>query len=423
MTANSTPANNFPSIEGIRLAAARLADVVTHTPLQGSNYLSERYQANIALKREDLQAVRSFKIRGAFNKISKLSPAQRQQGIVCASAGNHSQGVAFACAALQIQASIFMPEPTPAQKVNQTRDCGRGYVEVVLVGDSFDEAYGQAVQYQRAHQATMIHPFDDLDIIEGQGTLALEILEDSTQPIDYLLIPVGGGGLAAGVASCFKALSPQTVLIGVEPAGAASMQASFNAGSNVALASIDTFIDGAAVKQSGELTYRVCREKLDQLIAVPEGKVCATLLDMYSKGGMVVEPAGALSVAALDSFAEQIVGKNVVCLVSGGNNDITRMEEIRERALLYEGKKHYFVVNFAQRAGALREFVVDVLGPEDDIVFFEYSKKTNRNHGPAVIGIETSSREQLLLLQSRMDKIGISYEYLNDQDSLFRFLI
>lgn len=412
-----------PSIEGITEAATRLSSVVINTPLSVNSNLSRKYNADISLKREDLQAVRSFKIRGAFNKISKIPSSEQKNGVVCASAGNHSQGVAYACAALQIKGVIFMPVSTPAQKVSQTRSYGKGIVDVVLVGDTFDEAHAEAMSYQLKSQATMIHPFDDIDIIEGQGTVALEILQASRHYIDYLFVPVGGGGLASGVATYFKSLSPDTVLVGVEPAGAASMQASFDAGENVGLETIDSFVDGAAVKRSGDLGYRVCRDKLDHLVAIPEGKACATLLNLYNEEGIVVEPAGALSIAALDYFTEEIRDKHAVCLISGGNNDIERTEEIRERALLYEGRKHYFVVNLAQRAGALKEFVTEVLGPEDDIVFFEYSKKTNRAQGPAIVGIETPSDKNLLSLTARIEKCGINYEYLNNKNALFRYLV
>ncbi len=326
----------LPTVTGIKQAVSRLASVVSHTPLQVSCNLSAGYNAEISLKREDLQIIRSFKIRGAYNKISQLSLYERKKGVVCASAGNHSQGVAYACAALQIKAKIFMPATTPPHKVNRTCHYGQHFVDVVLIGSTFDEAYAEAIAYQLNHQATMIHPFNDVDIIEGQGTVALEILKDAQRKIDYLFVPVGGGGLASGIATYFKACSPETILVGVEPAGAASMKASFEAGKNIGLATIDGFVDGAAVKLSGDLGYHICREKLDYLVSVPEGKACATLLDLYSKEAMVVEPAGTLSIAALDLFAEQIQGKHVVCIVSGGNNDSGRMGEIKARALQYQ---------------------------------------------------------------------------------------
>ena len=413
----------LPGVAGIEAAAARLASVAIHTPLQLNRELSEKYQAQVFLKREDQQVVRSFKIRGAYNKIFGLSEAERRRGVVCASAGNHSQGVAYACAELEIPGKIFMPAPTPAQKVKRTRGYGRGFIEVVLIGDTFDEAYAAALAWQQTSGAVMVHPFDDPEVMEGQGTVAREILRDAPEPIDYLLVPVGGGGLASGVATWFREYSPQTVLVGVEPSGAASMGAAFDAGENVGLQSIDNFVDGAAVKRSGDIGYRVCREKLDRLVSVPEGLACATLLQLYSRDGIVAEPAGALTVAALELLAENLAGKRVVCIVSGGNNDIDRMGEIRERALLYEGRKHYFVVNLAQRPGSLLEFVDGVLGCEDDIVHFEYSKKNGSSHGPVVIGIETQGIGALDSLRERMTAKGIRYEYLNDKEVLFRYLV
>ena len=425
-TADRMISNNtslLPSVNGIELASARLSQVIINTPLVTSAHLSQFHGADISLKREDLQRIRSFKLRGAYNKISKMPAEKRARGVVTASAGNHSQGVAFACAALGVQAKIFMPASTPLQKIDQTKNYGADFVEIVLTGDTFDEAYAEALYYQQKNHATMVHPYDDVDVIEGQGTVALEILQSADRKIDFLFFPVGGGGLAAGLASYFKALSPETVLIGVEPEGAASMRASFNAGKNTGLESIDNFIDGAAVKRSGDLGFLVCKDTLDHLVAVPEGKVCKTLLGLYNREGMVVEPAGALSIAALDMFSDLIKGKHAVCIVSGGNNDIARTEEIKERALLYEGRKHYFVVNLEQRAGALKAFLLDVLGPEDDIVHFEYTKKTNRHHGPVVVGIETASDASLSCLRKRMDKVGIRYEYLNNRESLFGVLV
>lgn len=415
--------SGLPDVAGIEAAAARLARVVTATPLQSSHSLSDKYCAQVLLKREDQQVVRSFKIRGAYNKICGLSEAERQRGVVCASAGNHSQGVAYACAELGIAGKIFMPAPTPAQKVKRTRDYGRGFIEVVLTGDTFDDAYAAALAWQQASSAVMVHPFNDREVAEGQGTVAREILRDAPAPIDYLLVPVGGGGLAAGIVTWFRKYSPATVLVGVEPAGAASMSAAFEAGENAGLQTIDNFVDGAAVKRSGDIGYRVCRQALDRLVEVPEGLACVTLLELYSRDGIVAEPAGALSVAALELLADEIRDKRVVCIVSGGNNDIDRMGEIRERALLYEGRKHYFVLNLAQRPGSLREFVDDVLGPQDDIVHFEYSKKTGRNHGPVVIGIETPGPGELNSLRERMAEKGIRYEYLNNKEVLFRYLV
>ena len=408
---------------GIEQAAARLAGIARRTPLELNYTLSHQYDCNVWLKREDLQVVRSYKLRGAYNKMATLSAAERQAGIVCASAGNHAQGVAFACRKLGIPGHIFMPTTTPGQKVNKVAAFGSSSVEIVLTGDTFDDAYAAAQTFCAAQQAVFIHPFDDEKIIEGQGTVGLEIWEDAEVQPDFLFVPIGGGGLAAGVSSFFAEKSPATAIVGVEPAGAAAMKASLQNGFNTTLDDIDRFVDGAAVRRAGDLTFDICRRLLYDILLIPEGKVCSTILKLYNEEAIVVEPAGALSIAALDFYRPHIRGKNVVCVVSGGNNDISRTEEIRERALLYEGLKHYFIVRFPQRAGALKEFVVDVLGPEDDIVHFEYIKKNNREAGPALVGIEFKQPGQLERLQNSLRRRHFNFEYLNGNSDLLRFLI
>lgn len=411
------------SVEAVQAAAANLEGVTTRTPLMPNPLLANRYGAEIMLKREDLQVVRSYKIRGAYHKIASLPAESLKNGVACASAGNHAQGVAFACARKEIRGTIFMPAPTPRQKVNQVEMFGREYVDVVLTGDTYDDAFAEAVRFCDARQVTLIPPFDDGHIIEGQATVAKEILEDSTQLIDYLIVPIGGGGLAAGVSSYFKALSPQTRIIGVEPEGAAAMQASMEQGEVVVLDKIDKFVDGAAVRRVGDLTFEICRELLDRVITVPEGLVCSEILRLYNEQAIVVEPAGALSIAALELLKDEVKGKHIVCVVSGSNNDITRTMEIEERSLLYKGLKHYFIVNFPQRAGALREFLIEVLGPDDDISHFEYSKKNARDRGPALIGIELKRQEDLQPLMERMTREKFRFEYINDQPHLFHYLI
>lgn len=413
----------FPKLEAIQQAAATLQEVVAVTPLQENFNLSQQFNANIFLKREDLQQVRSYKIRGAYNKISSLTEDELVNGIVCASAGNHAQGVALACRKKEIYGTIYMPAPTPKQKVEQVKMFGGDFVDIQLIGDTFDDAYKAAKLLCDSLQKTFVHPFDDEKIIEGQATVGLEILEQSQQPIDYVFVPVGGGGLASGLSSVFKLLSPKTKIIGLEPAGAPSMKKSLEENNNIKLDSIDKFVDGAAVQQVGELTYRICRENLSDMITVPEGKVCQTILEMYNKEAIVVEPAGALTISALDFYQEELKGKNVVCVISGSNNDITRTAEIKERALLYGKLKHYFIVRFPQRAGALKEFVAEVLGENDDITFFEYSKKTNRENGPAVVGIELEKKEDLQPLIRRMKERSFYGEYLNDKPNLFEFLV
>lgn len=410
-----------PTLANIQQAKENLKQVVSHTPLMQNFNLSEAYQAKVLLKREDLQLVRSYKIRGAYNKISSLDKAQREKGIVCASAGNHAQGVAYSCYKLGIKGTIYMPSPTPKQKVKQVKMFGKENIDVVLFGDTFDDSYQKAMTFCNEQELAFIHPFDDVKVMEGQATIGLEILED-TSDIDFLFLPIGGGGLAAGLTTVFKQLSPKTRIIGVEPAGAPSMRASLDKGELVSLEKIDKFVDGAAVKQVGALTFNICRELLDEVVAVPEGKVCSTILKLYNEDAIVVEPAGALSISALDFYKEQIKGKKVVCIVSGSNNDITRTEEIRERSLLYEGLKHYFIVRFAQRSGALREFLNEVLGPDDDIVHFEYHKKNNREKGPAVVGLELKNPADLAGLLERMDRKKINYQYLNDDQDLFQYM-
>ncbi len=403
-------------------AHERLKKVVNRTPLTYNHSLSKKYQCNVYLKREDLQVVRSYKLRGAYNMMSSLPAEQLQKGVVCASAGNHAQGFAFSCKKLNAKGVVFMPVITPRQKITQTKMFGEDFIEVKLVGDTFDDCAIAAKKYTEENQMTFIPPFDDLRIIEGQGTVADEILEAQSD-IDYLFVPVGGGGLSAGVGSYFKTYSPKTKIIGLEPEGAPSMFEALKAGHPVLLDSIDRFVDGAAVKRVGDITFSICKDVLDDMHLVPEGKVCSSILKLYNEDAIVVEPAGALSVAALDDYAEAIRGKNIVCIVSGSNNDIDRMPEIKERSLQYEGLKHYFLVNFAQRPGALKEFVNHVLGPADDITRFEYMQKTNKESGPALIGVELKSRDDYDQLLIKMKKYQINYTELNKDDTLFGYLV
>ena len=412
-----------PKLEAVREAAERISKVVLKTPLADSFTYTKRYDANVMLKREDLQQVRSYKIRGAYNKIASLPEDQLKKGVICASAGNHAQGVAFACNKLQVKGVIYMPITTPRQKVEQTQMFGGEWVEVILKGDTFDDSFKTAMKHKEQFGLVFIHPFDDEKVIEGQATIALEILEQAEGPIDYVFAPLGGGGLLAGISTIFKELSPATKIIGVEPSGAPSMTSSLKEGKVVELAKIERFVDGAAVQRVGNRNFAICRENLDDMICVPEGKICQTILDLYNQDAIVVEPAGAMAISALDYYAEEIKGKNVVCIVSGSNNDITRTAEIKERAMLYAGVKHYFIVIFPQRAGALKEFVAKVLGPNDDITHFEYSKKHHRENGPAVVGIELNDPADFAPLVERMKKKNFYGEYLNDKPNLFQFLV
>ncbi|MCO6488671.1 MAG: threonine ammonia-lyase [Phaeodactylibacter sp.] len=411
------------SVENIYKAKVRLKGVAEQTPLMYNYHLSEQYGCRLYLKREDMQAVRSYKIRGAYNKMATLPKKDLANGVVCASAGNHAQGVAFACQQMQVPGKVYMPGVTPRQKVKKVKLFGKEWVEVVLFGDTFDDAYHEAKKDADENKKVFIHPFNDERIIEGQGTVGLEILEDCDRSLDYVFVAVGGGGLISGLGSYFKQLSPNTRIIGVEPEGAPAMFESLRAGEPVTLNQIDSFVDGAAVRRVGDLTFRIARQVVDDMILVPEGKVCSTILQLYNEEGIVVEPAGALTVAALDFYREKIRGKNIACVVSGSNNDITRTEEIKERSLLYEGLKHYFIIRFPQRAGALREFLNNVLGPTDDITHFEYTKKHNREAGPALVGIQVQKREDYDELLRRMDEHRINYQTLNDQRMLFDLLV
>ncbi|MEO8237172.1 MAG: threonine ammonia-lyase IlvA [Flavobacterium sp.] len=404
-------------------AKKHLETVVAATPLTQNLNLSDEFKSTILLKREDLQIVRSYKIRGAYNKISSLTDDEKATGIVCASAGNHAQGVAYSCNLLHIKGKIYMPKTTPKQKVKQVQLFGKSFVEIVLIGDTFDDAYASATADAIKNHKIFIHPFDDLKVIAGQGTVGLEILDSCKESIDYVFVPIGGGGLASGLSEVFKHLSPNTKIIGVEPKGAPSMKNAIRENKNVALKTIDKFVDGAAVKQVGDITFEICRENLDDIILVPEGKVCTTILRLYNEEAMVVEPAGALTIAALDFYKDKIKGKNVVCVVSGSNNDIERTAEIKERSLLYEGLMHYFMIQFPQRPGALKEFVNNILGPDDDITYFQFAKKTSREMGSVVVGLELKNKKDILAIKMNMTKNGFEFQYLNDNHDLFTQLI
>lgn len=412
--------------EDVEKAYEVLKSVVKHTPLEYDFYLSEKYHCNVYLKREDLQRVRSFKLRGAFYAISRLSAEQLEKGVVCASAGNHAQGVAYTCKRMTVPATIFMPTTTPQQKVSQVKFFGGSNVEVVLVGDTFDASATAAKKFAAAHGQTFIPPFDDPDIIAGQGSLAVEMVKDlnkAHEQADYVFAGIGGGGLISGVATYLKAKSPITKIIGVEPDGAPSMTAALKQNQVVTLDKIDKFVDGAAVKEVGSLTFQHAKVLVDEVTTVSEGAVCSTILDMYTKQAIVAEPAGALSVAALEDYREEIKDKTVVCIVSGGNNDINRMQEIEERSLLHEGLKHYFIVNFSQRPGALKEFVNDVLGPHDDITKFEYTKKVNRGNGPVIIGVLLQDKNDYEGLLDRVAAFDPSYIPINDNQTLYTLLV
>ena len=403
-------------------AYTRLKDVVKKTPLTYNHNLSRKYGCDVYLKREDLQIVRSYKLRGAYNMMSLLPSNQLAKGVVCASAGNHAQGFAYSCKKLNVQGVVFMPIITPNQKVSQTKMFGEGFVEVKLVGDTFDDCAVAAKKYTEEHGLTFIPPFDNIRIIEGQSTVGIEILEEQ-QNIDFIFLPVGGGGLSAGVGAYFKTYAPATKIIGVEPEGAPSMLTAIKAGQPVKLDHIDSFVDGAAVKRVGDATFEICKQVIDDMHLVPEGKICSTILKLYNEEAIVVEPAGAISVAALDDYADQIKGKKIVCVVSGSNNDIERMQEIKERSLQFEGLKHYFLIRFAQRPGALKEFVNQVLGPTDNITRFEYMQKNKKDSAPALVVVELQSPENYQVLIDNMKRYNLNYTALNKNDNVFAYLV
>lgn len=457
-------------------AAQRLKNVLQPTPLQYSKRLSDKYQATIYLKREDQTDVRSFKLRGAYNKMSSLKEEEKKRGVVCASAGNHAQGVALSCSLLKIKGTIFMPVVTPTQKINKVRGFGGPFVEVQLVGDTFDDASNAAQDYCKEQNAVYVHPFDDPLTIAGQGTVGKEIWEELTWPaacplflkerdststfqkrrqvfdtgvsqsrgeskpvggvLDLVLCTVGGGGLLSGVASYLKNMNPEIQLYGVEPEGAAGMKASLSAGKVVSLEKIDTFVDGAAVRRVGDNTFQIVRELGIPIITVPEGQACSTMIELYQNEGIVTEPAGILPISALDYLNvetqdvaslplgdQSLKGKTVVCIISGSNNDLLRYPEILERSLIYQGRKHYFIINFTQKPGQLKKLVAEVLGPNDDIVRFEYIKKTNAEKGPAFVGIELSNKEDLQPLLKRLHGSGLEYQKVESDELLYKYLV
>ncbi|NLQ92631.1 threonine dehydratase [Streptococcus mutans] len=403
-----------------------LKDVVVQTPLDFDRYLSEKYGATIYLKRENMQKVRSFKIRGAYYAISQLSDEEKARGVVCASAGNHAQGVAYTCNEMKIPATIFMPVTTPHQKIGQVQFFGGSFVTIKLVGDTFDASAHAAQDYTKAEGMTFIDPFDNDMVQAGQGTIAYEIYDQAQEDglsFDAILVPVGGGGLISGVSAYVKDVAPEIEVIGVEAMGARSMRAAFDKGHPVKLEHIDKFADGIAVQKVGRSTYDVARKYVDRLIGVDEGLISETLIDMYSKQGIIAEPAGAASIAALEEMKDDIKGKTIVCIISGGNNDINRMQEMEERALIYDGVKHYFVVNFPQRPGALREFVNDILGPNDDITRFEYIKRANKGTGPVLIGITLADKNDYQDLIDRLGAFDPGYINLHGNESLYNMLV
>lgn len=394
----------YPRVSKIKEAYKGLQTIMQKTPLQLNHELSSRHNASIFLKREDLSPVRSYKIRGAYNKMSSI----KSTSIVSCSAGNHAQGVAFSCEHLGIKGTIFMPKNTPQQKINKVRQFGGSMVEVILEGSNFDQSFLAAKSYSDLTKKEFIHPFDDEKVIEGQGTVAIEIIRQMTIPIDYVILPVGGGGLAAGVSSYIKAVSPSTKIIGVEPLGAPSLTEALKKKKVITLDTITTFVDGASVKKVGDLNFPICQKNLDDVLLIDEGHVCSKILQLYNESGFIIEPAGVLSLCALDIL--DLKHKNVVCIVSGGNSDVFRMPEILERSLVYEGLKYYFKIEFPQKPGALKDFVMKVLGKEDDIIYFRYTRLINKETGPVILGIQLKKKEDILPILENMKSYDILYE-------------
>lgn len=404
----------YPKISNIFIASQKLLKFCDITPLQKNIELGNRHGANVYLKREDLGPVRSYKLRGAYNKMSSLYDSGKRSVVTC-SAGNHAQGVAFSCNKLGISGDIFMPKITTKQKIDKVKQFGGSHINVFLEGANFDESFAISKKYATEANKDFVHPFDDEKVIEGQGSVGVELFNQMNgKPIDYLFLPIGGGGLASGVSSYIRHISPFTQIIGVEPLGAPSMYESLKHGAVIKLDNIDTFVDGASVKQVGALNFPICKKNLDNMILVDEGHVCSKILQVYNECGYIIEPAGVLSLCALDLLSNDIKGKNIVSVISGGNSDVFRMPEIMERSLVYEGLKHYFKVQFAQKAGSLKEFVMKILGPSDDIIYFRYTRIINKETGPAVIGIQVRSRDDVKRIIENMTIAGIEFKKLDN---------
>ena len=410
-------------------AAETLRGVLLPTPLQPNTRLSELTAANVLLKREDLSPVRSYKLRGAYVLMNALTPAQRATGVICASAGNHAQGVAFACAALGINGTIVVPTTTPRQKRDRIAALGGNHVELVVAGDNYDASSSIAHQLADTEGRTLVPAFDHPATVAGQGTVAREIVAQlGGNPPDVMVLPVGGGGLLAGCGAWLRTHFPTTRIVGVEPAGAACLAAALAAGQPVTLKSIDNFVDGAAVGRAGDITYPLAAAIAPDMLAVPEGQVCSEMLALYQSDGIIAEPAGALASSALRQGPHDVTlrvapGQTVVCVLSGGNNDISRYSEVLERSLVHEGRKHYLLVTFPQEPGALRRFLDDVLGPDDDIVLFEYTKKSNRETGPALVGIELGSADDYPALLARLETSPLTAEVVDPTSTLYRYLV
>jgi len=414
-------------VSNFNKAYAKIAPYIKRTPLEYNNRLSTKYNSNIYFKREDLQICRSFKIRGALNKIIGLTNEQKHNGIVCASAGNHAQGVAFSSKKLYINADIFVPNTTPIQKINRIKYFNKGS-RLHITGNTFNKCLGEALDYTKQHNKTFIHPYNDDDVITGQGTIGIELFDNHKFTPNTIIGAIGGGGLMAGISSYGVELDYHDVsYIGVEPSGCPSMKRSIENGSPVDTVPVDNFVDGATVSMVGNKTFDICNRNLDNIYTVENGKICETMIDLYQEDGIITEPAGALSVSVLDEIynthPELIKNMNVVCILSGGNNDITRYPEIVDKCLQYQGLKVYYIIQFIQRPGELKNFVNNILNYKCDVVRFEYIKKTNKGVGDVLVGIELGCKDDIYHIQRKMDEIAMSYTKINDNDQLFSYLI
>ncbi|WP_095999899.1 threonine ammonia-lyase IlvA [Mobilicoccus massiliensis] len=419
MTVTDTPITALD----VEAAFVRLRSVIRETPLIPSARLSEATGANVWVKREDLQPVRSYKVRGAYNLIAQLTSEQREKGVVTASAGNHAQGFAFACAQLGLDGRIYVPSTTPRQKRERIAVLGRGRVDLIVDGETYDDAAAAALADCERTGAVMVPAFDHPDTVAGQGTMAIEIAEQLGHAPDVIVIPVGGAGMLAGCATWLASRHPGTRIVGAEPSGAACLAAAVEAGEPVTLPHIETFVDGAAVRRAGTLTHHIVSQYDVELVTVDEGRICTEMLDLYQVDGIIAEPAGALSSAALLDKVDVRPGEDVVVILSGGNNDVSRYAEIVERSLVDLGRKHYFLVTFPQEPGALRRFVEEILGPDDDIALFEYVKRSNRESGPALVGIELARPEDLEGLLQRMGESPMTIERIPADSPFYRFLV
>ena len=425
MSADLSPSSLSPAVTAADIdeAAARIADVVLRSPLQHSDRLSAITGAEVYLKREDLQSVRSYKLRGAFNLIKQLSRSELDDGVVCSSAGNHAQGFALACRSMHVHGRVYVPAKTPKQKRDRIRYHGGDFIEVIVGGATYDDAAAAALADVARTGATLVPPYDDPRTMAGQGTIAVEILDQLGGDPDLVIVPVGGGGCISGITTYLAERTATTAVLGVEPAGAASMMAALAAGTPVDLDHVDQFVDGAAVRRAGMFPFRALAAagEMVSVTTVDEGAVCTAMLDLYQNEGIIAEPAGALSVAGLLE-SEVRPGSTVVCLISGGNNDVSRYGEVLERSLVHKGLKHYFLVDFPQEPGALRRFLDEVLGPGDDITLFEYVKRNNRETGEALVGIELGSAADYDGLRARMEASGLHVEALEPGSPAYRYL-